>query len=67
MASTHSRAFLNLPPSDIMTRQKVETTRIAQEQQAAISEKLRRNGLPVPEFTFLELIGKGSYGRVFKA
>ena len=67
MASAQSRGFLNLPSADIMTRQKAETTRIAQEQQAAISEKLRRNGLPVPEFTFLELIGKGSYGRVFKA
>lgn len=67
MASTQSRAFLDLPPSGVMTRQKLETTRIAQEQEAAIGEKLRRNGLPVPEFTFLELIGKGSYGRVFKA
>ena len=67
MASTQSRGFLNLPPHDMMTRQKAETTRIAKDQQAAISEKLRRNGLPVPEFTFLELIGKGSYGRVFKA
>lgn len=67
MSSAQSRGFLNPPPADIMTRQKAETTRIAKEQQAAISEKLRRNGLPVPEFTFLELIGKGSYGRVFKA
>ena len=50
-----------------MTRQKAETMRVAKEQQAAMTEKLRRNNLEFPKFEFLELIGKGSYGRVFKA
>ena len=67
MAVTNSRAHLNPLRIDNMTRQKAETTRIAQEQEAAIKEKLRRNGLKFPKYEFLELIGKGSYGRVFKA
>lgn len=67
MAATQLRAYLNPPRSDNMTRQKVETIRIAHEQQAVIAEKLRRNGLEFPKYDFHELIGKGSYGRVFKA
>lgn len=52
---------------DNVSRQKAETTRIAREQQAVITEKLKRNGLDFPKYDFQELIGKGAYGRVFKA
>ena len=67
MAATQLRAYLDPLHSNNMTRQKAETIRIAHEQQAAIAEKLIRNGLEFPRYEFQELIGKGSYGRVFKA
>ena len=67
MAVTGSRAHFDPLRVDNMTRQKAETIRIAHEQEAVIREKLRRNGLKFPRYEFKELIGKGSYGRVFKA
>lgn len=50
-----------------LSKQRAETTRIAKEQEQAIHEKLARNNHPIPKYEFLELIGKGAYGRVFKA
>ena len=67
MAANQPRALQGFLGEDHMTRQKAETIRIAQEQQAAITEKLKRNDLEFPKFSFLELIGKGTFGRVFKA
>ena len=52
---------------DNLSKQKAQTIRIAKEQEKAIHEKLARNNHPIPEYEFLELIGKGAYGRVFKA
>lgn len=68
MASFRSQTFLD-PASagDSVSKQKKETTRIAKEQEKAIHEKLSRNNHPIPKYEFLELIGKGAYGRVFKA
>ena len=68
MASPPSQNFLD-PASagDKVSRQKKETIRIAKEQEKAIHEKLARNNHPIPKYEFLELIGKGAYGRVFKA
>ncbi|KAL8689269.1 MAG: hypothetical protein Q9218_005021 [Villophora microphyllina] len=51
----------------IMTKQKERTIRIAKEQQQAIVARLEKNNIPMPSFEFLELIGKGAFGRVFKA
>lgn len=51
---------------DTLSKQKTETIRIAKEQEKAIHEKLARNNDPIPKYEFLELIGKGAYGRVFK-
>lgn len=48
------------------TKQKAEAVKIAKQQENAVHEKLKRNGLPIPKYEFLELIGKGAYGRVFK-
>ncbi len=48
------------------TKQKAEAVRIAKQQEVAVHEKLKRSGLEVPKYEFLELIGKGAYGRVFK-
>lgn len=48
------------------TKHKAEAIRIAKQQEFAVHEKLKRSGLEIPKFEFLELIGKGAYGRVFK-
>lgn len=60
-----------LDPSSAMdssrkTKQKAEAVKIAKQQETAVHEKLKRNGLEIPKYEFLELIGKGAYGRVFK-
>jgi len=60
-----------LDPSSAMdssrkTKQKAEAVKIAKQQETAVHEKLKRSGLEIPKYEFLELIGKGAYGRVFK-
>lgn len=67
MAAIRSRAYLGPDNGDIMTRQRADAVRDAREQQAVITEKLRRQNHEFPRYEFLELIGKGAYGRVFKA
>ncbi len=66
MANIPARRFLGSIGGDNFTRQKTKAVQIAKDQQAAITEKLRRNGLDFPKFDFLEYIGKGSYGLVYK-
>ena len=34
--------------------------------QKAVEERASRTGVPVPPYQFLEMIGKGSFGQVFK-
>ena len=69
MASYRESQFLD-PTSAVgneLSRHKIAAIQIAKDQENAIHQKLRRNGDTIPEYEFLELIGKGSYGRVFKA
>lgn len=43
-----------------------EAIKAAQTQEKAIRERLKKDGTAFPPYKFLELIGKGSYGRVYK-
>ncbi|KAI9879962.1 MAG: hypothetical protein M1830_006270 [Pleopsidium flavum] len=61
-----------LDPSSAMensrkTKQRAEAVKIAKQQETAVHEKLKRSGQEIPKYEFLELIGKGAYGRVFKS
>ena len=38
----------------------------AKKMQTVVEERLTKKGLDVPPYEFLELIGKGAYGRVYK-
>ncbi|KAJ9638588.1 hypothetical protein H2204_004359 [Knufia peltigerae] len=54
------------PVSVAMTAHYREAVRLAEEQQRAVTEKCKRSRQPEPDYTFDELIGKGSFGRVYK-
>jgi hypothetical protein len=43
-----------------------EAMRLAKAQETMVIEKCRRSGASIPEYAFDELIGKGSFGRVYK-
>ncbi|OAL34014.1 hypothetical protein AYO20_06662 [Fonsecaea nubica] len=49
-----------------MTAHRREAVRLAQEQQRAVVEKCKRSKQAEPDYAFDELIGKGSFGRVYK-
>lgn len=38
----------------------------AKKMQQVVTERLNKKGLSMPPYEFLELIGKGAYGRVYK-
>ena len=65
--SLSQHSFLDPASAGNNLKQKAETAQIAHDQEKAIHEKLSRNNHPIPKYNFLELIGKGAYGRVFKA
>lgn len=49
-----------------MTAHRREAVRLAKSQEKAVSEKCIRSGQEPPGYMFDELIGKGSFGRVYK-
>ena len=49
-----------------MSAHRREAIRLAKAQQAAVTEKCKRSNQEVPAYIFDELIGKGSFGRVYK-
>ncbi|MCJ1226057.1 hypothetical protein MMC12_002706 [Toensbergia leucococca] len=65
MATTHGSNLLDATSATVIIH-KAEVIQIAKDQEKVIHEKLRRNGDEIPKYEFLEIIGKGAYGRVFK-
>ena len=49
-----------------VTHHRREAIRLAKVQETGVVEKCRRSGAAIPDYTFDELIGKGSFGRVYK-
>ena len=68
-SSVYSNTHIPMSPSDRRTayfkiKEKAEGE--AQQQEQAIRQKLERKGLQFPPYRFLEIIGKGAFGRVYK-
>jgi hypothetical protein len=64
--SSENMDLLNPESAVAMTQHRREAVRMAKSQEAAVIEKCKRSGVAAPQYTFDELIGKGSYGRVYK-
>ncbi|KAL5364547.1 hypothetical protein BJX96DRAFT_187953 [Aspergillus floccosus] len=67
MDPTRTSRFLD--PTSAMaaiTKHKAEAIKLAKEQATAVQEMCRRAKTETPPYEFEELIGKGSYGRVYK-
>ena len=75
LASSHSLESLHptsamdhlRPESALkMGQHRREAMRLAKVQEAAVNERCRRTNTELPGYAFDELIGKGSFGRVYK-
>ena len=49
-----------------LTAHRREAMRLAKQQEKAVAERCQRSNEELPGYTFDELIGKGSFGRVYK-
>ncbi|RMZ83469.1 hypothetical protein DV737_g1616, partial [Chaetothyriales sp. CBS 132003] len=49
-----------------MTQHRREAVRLAKSQERAVADKCKRSNQPIPPYKFDELIGKGTFGRVYK-
>jgi hypothetical protein len=58
----------NLHPdsASAMTAHRREAVRLAKVQERSVTEKCKRAKQTIPDYSFDELIGKGSFGRVYK-
>jgi hypothetical protein len=68
LASNHSKKFLNMDTSMLLPggpdrRKQIQD---AKDMYQTIVRNAERTGSTVPPYQFLELIGKGSFGRVYK-
>ncbi|EON64207.1 STE/STE20/YSK protein kinase [Coniosporium apollinis CBS 100218] len=61
-----SSSFLD-PRASVTAGTKHKQIQAAKEMQQAVLERAQRTGKEPPPYEFLELIGKGSFGRVFKS
>jgi serine/threonine protein kinase len=58
--------LLHPESASAMTEHRREAVRLAKSQESAVIEKCKRGNQQMPAYSFDELIGKGSYGRVYK-
>jgi hypothetical protein len=61
--ATMASTFLN-PKFALGT--KARQIQDAKRMQDSVAEKARKKGIDIPDYEFYELIGKGTYGRVYK-
>ncbi|RMZ79375.1 hypothetical protein DV738_g3348, partial [Chaetothyriales sp. CBS 135597] len=61
-----SNGVLHPNSAAAMTQHRSEAVRLAKSQERAVAEKCRRSNQTIPPYTFDELIGKGTFGRVYK-
>ncbi|KAI9735644.1 MAG: hypothetical protein M1834_001660 [Cirrosporium novae-zelandiae] len=67
LAPAMATASLLRPLSTVLTEARSKAIKSAKDQQLAIHQRLKKRNEEIPPYEFLELIGKGSFGRVFKA
>lgn len=67
-SESNSDAMDRLRPESALavSQHRREAIRLAKAQETSVIEKCRRSGASIPEYAFDELIGKGSFGRVYK-
>ncbi|OJJ76246.1 hypothetical protein ASPBRDRAFT_203894 [Aspergillus brasiliensis CBS 101740] len=65
MDASRGSRFLD-PAVAALSKHKAEAIKLAREQGVAVQEMCRRAKTKTPPYEFEELIGKGSYGRVYK-
>jgi hypothetical protein len=67
-SESDSDAMDRLRPESALavSQHRKEAMRLAKAQETSVIEKCRRSGASIPEYAFDELIGKGSFGRVYK-
>ena len=61
-----SMSFLHPESAAAITEHRREAIRLAKAQEKLVIEKCKRSDQEVPGYLFDELIGKGSFGRVYK-
>lgn len=57
--------YLDPATAATMTEHRREAVRLAKRQEEIVRKRAESSGTNVPEYEFDELIGKGSYGRVY--
>ena len=66
LESTMDSHYLGPASAMDLTPHKKEAVRLAKAQEKIVYDRCQRSNIPVPEYAFDELIGKGSFGRVYK-
>lgn len=57
--------YLDPATAATMTQHRREAIRMAKRQEEVVRKRAESVGISVPDYEFDELIGKGSYGRVY--
>ena len=63
---TEAMDYLRPESAAAMTEHRKNAVQLAKEQETTVLERCKRGNVTAPEYAFDELIGKGSFGRVYK-